>query len=76
MELKTRVRVIGLDVETDHPPVGIVTKLFFRLRGTPFEQELAEVTFDKNLIDEKNRQADPLVGVPSLTVETSRLELL
>ena len=73
MNLNDRVRITDLDVTTDHPPVGVITKLYYRFRNTPFEQEMAEVTFDRSLIDK------PILfpeGVPLLCVETSRLEKL
>jgi hypothetical protein len=80
MNLNDRVRIIGLDVKTDHPPVGVVTKLYFRFRGTTLEQKMAEVTFDKNLFDEGNRLEGAIhehpEGVPKLSVEISRVELI
>ena len=79
MNLKDRVKIINLDVETDHPPVGFISKLYFRFLGTHLEEEWAEVIFDKNLFNEENRMEGALheypEGVSKLSVETSRLEI-
>lgn len=78
MNLNDRVRIIDLDVETDNPPIGVVTKLYFRFRGTPLEQIMVEVTFDKNLFEAENRLESAInehpEGVPKLSVEIFRLE--
>ena len=74
MKLKDRVRIVDLGVETDKTPVGFITKLWLKYIGTELEQEWALVRFDENLIDKGKRNFSR--GVPELSVETSRLELM